>query len=172
MVGLMSPRPGWHWVLWDQICAMGTNSWERRRRQRTTPPASSQHVAGSNTPFGDSMIVLLCRGLSIFHPHLALAGHFSLGPEPEVLQVAFIFLGPGHSSSGSRSHLVGRLSVGQCNASVPFIHSAFSCCLHGCLLVSPKDTLSYIVFPKWNVVVDLDRYNSAPLSQWKVCPNW
>lgn len=102
-------------------------------------PSCQQPACGwIKHPFGDSIIVLLWRGPSIFHPHLALADYFSLGSEPEVLQVAFIFLGPGHSSSGSRSHLVGRLSVGQCNASVPFIHSAFACCLHGCLLVSPR----------------------------------
>lgn len=106
------------WVLWDWTRAMGINSWERRREKGTTPPGSSQHMVGLSISFDDSMIVLLWRGPSIFHLHLALADHFSLGAEREVLKVAFIFLGPGHSSSGSRSHLVGRLSVGPCNASV------------------------------------------------------
>lgn len=100
------------WVLWDWTQVMGINSWERRREKGTTPPGSSQHMVGLSMSFDDSMIGLLWRRPSVFHPHLALADHFSLGAEHAVLKVAFIFLGPGHSSSGFRSHLVGRLSVG------------------------------------------------------------
>lgn len=132
------------WVLWDWTRTMGINSWERRREKGTTPPGSSQHMVGLSISFDDCMIVLLWRGPSIFHLHLALADHFSLGAEREVLKVAFIFLGPGHSSSGSRSHLVGRLSIGPCNAAMPqssqrpFFQAGFSCCVHRCLLVSPR----------------------------------
>lgn len=154
------------WVHWDQIWATGTNSWERRRRQRTTPPASSQHMAGLSMPFGDSVIVPLWRGPSISHPHLALAGHFSLGPEPEVLKVHSFFLAQGTAVvAPSPIWLAGSVVVSAMpqSAQRPFFRQPSPAAFLVASWRAPdKDTLSYNVSSKWNVVVDLDSCNFGP----------